>query len=85
MNEEKILLEIVCVGLGRSFDCAAPRRITAKGLCGVCCTMIREQTGIDVGDPDSLLLMSGALRRGLVPEQTLDEQGLDSGDTLYMV
>lgn len=85
MNSEKVLLEIVCVGLGRSFDCTASRQITAKNLCHACCSMVWEQVGVSVGDPDKMLLVSAKLEKKLYPGQTLDEQGIDSGDTLYMV
>ncbi len=85
MNRDKILIEINVAGVGRSFDCMAPRDMAAKLLCRGFLELLADTEGLDAQAFGEAALFSARTGALLAPEQTLDGMGIDSGDTLYLV
>jgi len=85
LNSEKILVEIICAGINRSFDCIVPRKITVRSLCQNYLNIIEQHLGIHFGSYPDILVMSADKQSVLSPDATLDEAHIDSGDTLYIV
>ncbi len=85
MNREKILIEIVCAGIDKAYDCIVPRQITAKELCENFLGILEDHIGIRYGEHESLMLLSKRTGIVLHPDNTLDGSQIDSGDTLYII
>ena len=85
MNKDKIIVEIICVAIDQSFDCIVPRNITGKMLCSNFLNLIHEHVGIDFGNYDDAVLFSSTHDKTIDPELTIDQSGIDSGDTLYLI
>lgn len=85
MNSEKILIEIVCAGINKAYDCIVPRQITVKALCENFLGIIEDMIGIRYGNHSNLMLMSERTGTVLIPDSTLDESDVDSGDTIYII
>lgn len=85
MNSEKIIIEIVCSGIHRAYDCIVPRQITVRALCENFLGIVEDMIGIRYSNQTNLMLMSARTGTVLTPENTLDELGVDSGDTVYII
>ncbi len=85
MNSDKIILEIKCVGIDKSFDCIVPRKITGKSLCGNVFAIISDNLGISFGDYNNAMVISERSECPISLDATLNESGIDSGDTLYII
>ena len=85
MNSEKILVEIVCAGISKSFDFLVPRQITVRALYQNYLKIIEQHLGIHYGDYPDVVVMSSNKQCVLPPDATLEEENIDSGDTLYIV
>lgn len=85
MNSEKIIIEIKCAGINRSFDCIVPRTITGSALCRSYLELVEEITHVQFGSYEDVMLISGKTGSPIAPDLTLDLAGVDSGDTLYVI
>lgn len=85
MNSEKIIIEIKCVGINRSFDCIVPRAITGRALCKSYLELVEEIAQVQFGVYEDVILISGKTGVPIAPNLTLDLAGVDSGDTLYVI
>lgn len=85
MNSEKIVVEIKCVGIDRSFDCIVPRKITGAALCENIFALIKDNYGVSFGIYTDSLIVSSRTEKAIVPTLSLDENAIDSGDTLYVI
>ena len=85
MNSEKIVVEIKCVGIDKVFDCIVPRKITGAALCENVFALIKDNYGISFGVYSNSIVVSSRTEKAIVPTLSLDENGIDSGDTLYVI
>lgn len=85
MNSEKIVVEIKCVGIDKAFDCIVPRGITGAALCEIVFALIQDNYGISFGMYANSMVVSSRTEKAIVPALSLDENGIDSGDTLYII
>ena len=85
MNSEKIVIEIKCIGIDKSFDCIVPRNITGAALCENIFALIKENYGVSFGAYNNALVVSSRTENAIVSDLSLDENGIDSGDTLFVI
>ena len=85
MNAESILIEIRCPGVNHADDCVVSRSMTVRDLCRQYLELLSETAGISFGNYPEAVLMSQRLGCALSPDLTLDQQGVDSGDTLFLI
>ena len=85
MNAEKIIIEVKCLCINKTFDCIVPRTITGKALCKQYLGLVSETTNIRFGEYEEAMLVSLETGKPIPSDCTLDEAGIDSGDTLCLV
>lgn len=85
MNSDKIVIEIKCIGIDKAFDCIVPRKITGKALCDNIFALIKDNIGISFGKYDDAIIISSRNERAVSLSLTLDENEINSGDTLYII
>lgn len=85
MNSEKIVVEIKCVGIDQAFDCIVPRGITGAALCENIFALIKDNYGVSFGTYSNALVVSSRMEKAIVSSLSLDDNGIDSGDTLFVI
>ena len=82
MNSEKIVVEIKCMGIDKTFDCIVPRKITGAVLCENIFALIKDNFGVSLGDYNNSMIFSSRTERAISPELSLDASGIERGDTI---
>ena len=85
MNAETITVEVRFLGVNQTRDCSVSRDLTVRELGVRLIELLGETTGIEFGDYPDVMLLSQRRKTALNPDMTLDELGIDSGDTLFLI
>lgn len=85
MTNEKLLIEIYSPATSKAYDFVVPRKISAKALCQRAAEDIGEQEGVQIWEDGKTALFSQRLGRLLYSNLTMEQEHIDSGDTLYLI
>lgn len=85
MTSEKLLIEIYSPATSKAYDFIVPRKIDAATLCRKAAEDISAQEGVPVWQEGKTALFSRRLGRALRVDLRLEQEGIDSGDTLYLI